>query len=82
MLALANGIPKVMNIKEVLGHFLSFRRDVIIRRTQFELKEAENRAHILEGLKVALENIDEVIKIIRGSKNPPTSVEQLSVTLK
>ena len=77
MLALANGIPKVMNIKEVLGHFLSFRRDVIIRRTQFELKEAENRAHILEGLKVALENIDEVIKIIRGSKNP----EEAKLTL-
>ncbi len=70
MLALANGVPKVMSLKEVLGHFLTFRREVIIRRTQFELKEAENRAHILEGLKMALENIDEVIKIIRGSKNP------------
>ena len=56
---------------------MSFRRDVIIRRTQFELKEAENRAHILEGLKVALENIDEVIKIIRGSKNP----EEAKLTL-
>ena len=70
MLALANGIPKVMNLKEMLEHFLDFRRIVIVRRTKFELGEAEDRAHILEGLKVALENIDEVINIIRGSKNP------------
>jgi len=70
MLALANGVPKVMNLKEMLVHFLDFRRVVIIRRTKFELIEAEDRAHILEGLKVALENIDEVISIIRGSKNP------------
>ena len=70
MLALANGIPKVMNLKEMLEHFLDFRRTVIVRRTKFELGEAEDRAHILEGLKVALENIDEVISIIRGSKNP------------
>jgi len=70
MLALANGVPRVMNLKEMLVHFLDFRRVVIIRRTKFELKEAEDRAHILEGLKVALENIDEVISIIRGSKNP------------
>ena len=70
MLALANGIPKVMNLKEMLEHFLDFRRIVIVRRTKFELGEAEDRAHILEGLKVALENIDEVISIIRGSKNP------------
>jgi DNA gyrase subunit A len=59
-----------MNLKEMLVHFLDFRRVVIIRRTKFELKEAEDRAHILEGLKIALENIDEVISIIRGSKNP------------
>jgi DNA gyrase subunit A len=54
MLALANGVPRVMNLKEMLVHFLDFRRVVIIRRTKFELKEAEDRAHILEGLKVAL----------------------------
>ncbi len=70
MLALVDGVPKVMNLKEVLVHFLNFRRDVIIRRTKFELNEAEERAHILEGLKIALDNIDEVIKIIKASKSP------------
>lgn len=70
MLALVNGAPKEMNIKEILGHFLTFRREIIINRTKFELKEAEHRAHILEGLKIALDNIDEVIAIIRGSKDP------------
>ncbi len=73
MLALVDGVPKVMNIKEVLGHFLDFRREVIIRRTKHELKEAEHRAHILEGLKIALDNIDEVIAIIRGSEDPESA---------
>jgi len=77
MLALVNGIPKIMNLKEVLGHFLDFRREVIIKRTKFELKEAELRAHILEGLKKALENIDNIIKIIRGSTNPETAKDSL-----
>jgi len=77
MLALVNGIPKIMNLKEVLGHFLDFRREVIIRRTKFELKEAELRAHILEGIKKALENIDNIIKIIRGSTNPETAKDSL-----
>ena len=77
MLALANGVPRVMNLKEMLVHFLDFRRVVIIRRTKFELKEAEGRAHILEGLKVALENIDKVISIIRGSKNPEEARKSL-----
>jgi len=70
MLALANGVPRVMNLKEMLVHFLDFRRIVVIRRTKFELIEAQDRAHILEGLKIALENIDKIISIIRGSKNP------------
>jgi len=70
MLALVDGIPKVMNIKEMLNHFLNFRVEVVVKRTQFELNEAEERAHILEGLKVALENIDKVIKIIKKSKDP------------
>lgn len=70
LLALVDGVPKVMNLKEALVHFLNFRRVVIIRRTKFELNEAEERAHILEGLKIALDNIDEVIAIIRGSKDP------------
>ncbi|MGE4658699.1 MAG: DNA gyrase subunit A, partial [Gammaproteobacteria bacterium] len=70
MLALIDGIPQVMNLKTMLTHFLNFRREVVIRRTEFEQKEAENRAHILEGLKIAQENIDEVIKIIKLSQDP------------
>ena len=70
MLALIDGIPQVMNLKTMLTHFLNFRREIIIKRTEFEQKEAENRAHILEGLKIAQENIDEVIKIIKLSQDP------------
>ena len=77
LLALADGIPKIMPLKTVLKHFIDFRHDVIVRRTTFELKEAEARAHILEGLKIALDNIDEVIKIIRGSKDPAQAKEGL-----
>jgi len=77
MLALVNNIPKVMNLKEVLGHFLDFRREVIINRTKFELKEAEHRAHILEGLKKALENIDKIISLIRGSNDPKQAKQSL-----
>ena len=77
MLALVNGVPKIMNIKEVLGHFLDFRREVIIKRTTFELSEAEQRAHILEGLKKALEDIDNIIQIIRASSNPEAAKESL-----
>ncbi len=77
LLALVNGIPKVMNIKEMLQHFLDFRREIIINRTKFELKEAEARSHILQGLKKALENIDQVISIIRGSKDPETAKNSL-----
>ena len=77
MLALVDGVPKVMNIKEVLNHFLDFRIEVIVNRTKYELKEAEERAHILEGLKIALENIDEVIKLIKKSKDPVMAREAL-----
>ena len=77
LLALVNGIPKIMNIKEMLQHFLDFRREIIINRTKFELKEAESRAHILQGLKKALENIDKIISIIRGSKDPETAKKSL-----
>ena len=70
LLALVDGVPKIMPLKTVLNHFIDFRHEVVVRRTEFELKEAEARAHILEGLKIALDNIDEVIKIIRGSKDP------------
>ena len=77
LLALVNGVPKIMPLKEILNHFIDFRHEVVVRRTTFELKEAEARAHLLEGLKIALDNIDEVIKIIRGSKNPLQAKEGL-----
>ena len=77
MLAIVNGVPKVMPLKEVLGEFLSFRREIIIKRTSFDLKEAEARAHILEGLKKALEHIDEIISLIKKSKNPEEAKEKL-----
>jgi len=70
MLAIVKGVPKVMELKQVLSEFLSFRREIIIKRTTFDLKEAEARAHILEGLKKALESIDEIIELIKKSKNP------------
>jgi DNA gyrase subunit A len=68
MLALVNGEPKVLNLKQILYHYIQHQRDVVTRRTKFELNKAEARAHILEGLKIALDNIDEVIKLIRSSK--------------
>jgi DNA gyrase subunit A len=68
MLALVDGQPKVLNLKEMLTFFLEHRHEVITRRTQFELNKAEHRAHILEGLKIALDHIDAVIKLIRASK--------------
>ena len=77
LLALVNGIPKIMPLKEILNHFIDFRHEIVVRRTSFELKEAEARAHLLEGLKIALDNIDEVIKVIRGSKNPTQAKEGL-----
>ena len=77
LLALVNGVPKIMPLKEILNHFIDFRHEIVVRRTTFELKEAEARAHLLEGLKIALDNIDEVIKIIRGSKNPTQAKEGL-----
>ena len=80
LLALVKGIPKIMTLKEMLQHFLDFRREIIINRTKFELKEAEARAHILEGLKKALENIDKVISIIRGSKDPESAKKTLIET--
>ena len=67
MIALVDGQPKVLSLKEVLGHYVSYQEEIITRRTKFELKKAEARAHILEGLRIALDNIDEVISIIRSS---------------
>jgi len=70
MLALVDGQPQVLNLKQLLLHFIDHRHDVVTKRTRFELKKAEHRAHILEGLKIALNHIDAVIKLIRGSKTP------------
>ncbi len=70
MLALVNGQPRVLELKVLLKHFLQHRRDVVLRRTRFELRKAEERAHILEGLKIALDHLDEIIALIRRSKNP------------
>ncbi|MFQ5752877.1 MAG: DNA gyrase subunit A, partial [bacterium] len=70
MLALVNGAPKVLNLKEILEHFINFRHEVVVRRTKFELDKAEKRAHILEGLKICLDNIDEIVNIIKKSRNP------------
>jgi DNA gyrase subunit A len=70
MLAIAGGRPKVLTLLEVIENFIEFRREVVRRRTEFELRKAEARAHILEGLKIALDHLDEVIRLIRGSKNP------------
>ena len=77
LLALVDGIPKIMPLKTILTHFVNFRHEIVVRRTEFELKAAAARAHILEGLKIALDNIDEIIKIIRGSKDPVQAKEGL-----
>ncbi|MEG0949648.1 MAG: DNA topoisomerase (ATP-hydrolyzing), partial [Bacteroidales bacterium] len=69
-IALVNGRPKMLNLKDLIYHFVEHRHEVVIRRTRFELAEAEKRAHILQGLIIASDNIDEVIAIIRSSKNP------------
>jgi DNA gyrase subunit A len=70
-LAVVDNRPMILNFKEILEHFILHRKDVIIRRTIYDLRKAEERAHILEGLKIALENLDEVVKLIRESKTPP-----------
>ncbi|HEY6358597.1 MAG TPA: DNA gyrase C-terminal beta-propeller domain-containing protein, partial [Vicinamibacterales bacterium] len=70
LLAIVAGRPRVLSLLEIVEHFVEFRREVVRRRTEFELRKAQARAHILEGLKIALDHLDEVIKLIRGSKNP------------
>jgi len=77
LLALHDGVPKVMSLREILQHFIDFRHDIVVRRTRYDLNVAESRAHILEGLKIALDNIEEIIKTIRGSKNPSSAKEGL-----
>ncbi|KFO67510.1 DNA gyrase subunit A [Smithella sp. SCADC] len=77
MLAISENRPQVFNLKEVLEKFISFRRDVVIRRTQFDLARAKERAHILEGYIIALNNIDAIIKVIKASKTPAEASVQL-----
>ena len=77
MLALVNNEPKVMNLKDMLHYYIQHQEEVVTRRTQYELNKAEERAHILEGLLIALDNIDEVIRIIRGSQNTQLAKEGL-----
>ncbi len=76
-IALVNGRPRTLNLKQIIGYFIKHRHEVVVRRTKYELDQAEKRAHILEGLLVALDNLDEVIKLIRGSKTPDIAREGL-----
>ena len=71
--ALVKGRPETLNLKQIIGHYVDHRHDVVVRRTQYELKEAERRAHLLQGYLIALDNIDRVIELIRGSRDPETA---------
>lgn len=77
MIALVNNEPKTLNLKEILGHYIDYQKVIIRRRTKYDLDKAEARAHILEGLRIALDNIDEIISIIRGSKNDDMARERM-----
>ncbi|NOZ60100.1 MAG: DNA gyrase subunit A [Calditrichaeota bacterium] len=77
MLALVHGVPKVLNLQQILKYFIEFRHGIVVRRTKYDLAKAEKRAHILEGLKIALDNIDEIIALIKKSRNPETAKENL-----
>lgn len=78
MLALDKGQPKVMNLKEMVKHYIDHQREIIVRRTQYDLKKAEERAHILEGLRIALDHIDEIINILRSSKTVSEAKERMA----
>jgi DNA gyrase subunit A len=80
LLALVDGVPKVMTLRQMLGHFLAHRHTVVVRRSEFDLTKAKDREHILDGLTIAVDNIDEVIKIIRGSSDTPTASARLQET--
>ncbi len=82
LLALIDNVPKVMTLKEMLSHYIAHREEVIVRRTKFELAKAEARAHILEGLKKALDHIDEIVQIIKKSKDVDHARAQLMKTFK
>ncbi|MHB8280759.1 MAG: DNA topoisomerase (ATP-hydrolyzing), partial [Candidatus Humimicrobiaceae bacterium] len=73
MIALVNGVPRTLNLKEIISEFVKHRYNVVVKRAKYELKKAEERAHILEGLLIALDNLDAVIKLIRASKDVPTA---------
>jgi DNA gyrase subunit A len=77
MVALVDGVPRTLNLRELIQHYVDHQKEVVTRRTQYELRKAEARAHILEGLLVALDNLDAVIKLIRGSKDPDAAREGL-----
>ena len=77
LLALVDGAPQVMSLKQLLNEFLIFRQEVVIKRTEFDLRKAEDRAHILEGLKIALSDIDKIIETIKKSPDPKTAKEKL-----
>ena len=81
-IALVNGRPELLNLKQMIHHFVKHRHEVVVRRTQFELKKAEERAHILEGLIIASDNIDEVIRLIRASDNADEARQKLIETFK
>ena len=84
MIALVDGVPRQLNLKQMLSNFIDHRHDVVVRRTTYELRVAEDRAHIVEGLRIALDNIDKVIRIIRGSDDPASArvalMNQLELT--
>ena len=69
--------PETCNLKDFLSNFLSFREDVVIKKTKFDLQKAEERAHVLIGLSVSVENLDKIIKLIRSSKNPEDAKKQI-----
>ena len=78
LLALVNGVPRVMGLREILFHFVDHRHDVVVRRSQFRVDKGKgSREHILEGLKIAVDNIDEVIAIIRSSPDTATALARL-----
>ena len=85
MVALVDGVPRTLSLREIIGHYVDHQRDVIVRRTKYELRRAEDRAHVLEGLLIALDNLDEVIALIRGSRDSETArtglVERFGLTI-
>jgi DNA gyrase subunit A len=85
MVALVDNVPKTLSLREVIGHYVDHQREVIVRRTKYELRRSEERAHVLEGQLIALENLDAVIALIRGSRDPETArnglVEQFDLTV-